>query len=184
MLSLLRIKLSILFFLIILSSHTATQKSGMTSLLYNEKGQLIADTSYRISKQQLKKFSKSENIFTKQVLDSLKITPVFLENGIPYEVIISFTVDEHSCFSNLRIEKINTKYSSVEKLIRDLANTMFINPVLQNSCKGYLKANKKKCDKYYLPIKFDCDKNLREINKGWLFYQISCPPIIDKYNQY
>ena len=182
-------KIFLLFSFLILSCHIA-QASNVASLIYNSKGQLIADTNYRISKNQLHKFISVENKLTKQILDSLKTVPLFWENGLSFKVIVSFTVDEHSCFSNLHIERImypavTTKHDSLLFVapVYSNSNFMFLNPILENSCKfkkeGF-KADKKKCEKYFLPILFGCNNNSREIKDGWLFYQKATPPINDK----
>ena len=107
-------------------------KSKIASLIYNSKGELIADSSFRITKKQLKKFVKIEARFTKQLLDSIKIAPELIQDGIGFKVIVEFDVDEHSCFSNVNIIKIPP--SPVEKFIRRHAQKTFIDQILQSSC--------------------------------------------------
>ena len=152
-------------------SNGAENNNSVSSLIYKGNGQLIADTNFRITKNQLLKFSLVEDKLTKQILDSLKIHPILLENNILFDVVISFTVDEHSCFSNLHIEKSSFKH----ELMNSGFQFMFGNAILQNSCKfkkdGF-KSDKNKCEKYYLPIHFDTSKNDRVIKNGWFYYQI------------
>ena len=172
----------------ITSCYAAQKKSRVTSLLYNSEGQLIVDTSFRITKNQLYKFSRIENKFTKQILDSLKASKIIYENGVMYEVIVSFTVDEHSYFSYLHIEKfVNFGISTLEaKAVKTDSKYMFMDAILNSSCKfmkeGF-KADKKKCEKYFLPIKFHEDSSLRIIKNGWLLYQIVPVLIEHRVNQ-
>lgn len=168
-------------------SNGAENNNLISSLIYKSNGQLIVDTNFRITKNQLLKFTRIENKLTKNILDSLKIAPVLLENGIWYEVIVSFTVDEHSCFSNLHIEKFpqweNSKREA--RTVSEFAKYMFLNAIMENSCKfrkdGF-KSDKKKCEKYFLPIKFETNEtnnNFAEIKDGWLLYKKIQPPIHD-----
>ena len=165
---------SVLLFLI---SHIVYSTSNISSLLYNRNGKLVADTSYHISKMQLSKFSLIEERFVKQILDSLKISKLLLENGIPYESIISFTVDDKSCFNHIKVETVHTSDSLVKRAVMIGSEEMIIHPLLKFSCKINLKAKEKTIEKYYLPIKFNNDKKFREIKNGWLYYHIPSEPI-------
>lgn len=157
----------------------AGNSDTLSSLIYESNGQLIADTSFRITKNQLLKFTRIESKLTMKILDSLKIAPILLENGIWFEVIVSFTVDEHSCFSNLNIEKFpQWEISKREaRTVSEYAKYMFMNAIMESSCqfkKDGFKSKKKKCEKYFLPIKFETieiNKNLSEIKNGWLLYK-------------
>ena len=159
----------------------------LSSLIYKSNGQLIADTNFRITKNQLLKFARIESKLTKKILDSLKIAPVLVENGIWYEVIVSFTVDEHSCFSNLHIEKFPQWENSNReaKTVSEYAKYMFMNAIMENSCKfkkGGFKSDKKKCEKYFLPIKFETieiNKSSAELKNGWLLYKRVQHPLHD-----
>ena len=160
-------------------SNGAENNDLVSSLIYKSNGQLIADTNFRIPRKQLIKFSKIEPKLSKQILDSLRIANVFLENGISFEVIISLTVNKHSCFSNFKIEKTTIPGTNDKKVIelctesvKEKSDTMFFNPIQQYSCKNELRAGKKRYEKYYFPIKFECVKNKREIKNGWLYYQV------------
>ena len=168
-------------------SNGAENNNLISSLIYKSNGQLIADTNFRITKNQLLKFTRIENKLTKNILDSLKIAPMLLENGVWYEVIVSFTIDEHSCFSNLHIEKFpQWENSNIgARAVSEYARYMFMNAILQSSCKfkkeGF-KSDKKKCEKYFLPIKFETNKNSAEIKDGWLLYKKVQPEFEKRVN--
>src|SRR5437016_2064284 len=125
------------FIVIFLFAFNLTYGNKPSSNLYNKKGKLIADTNFIISKKQLCKFAKIETEFTKQLLDSIKISPILREDKITFNVILSFEVDQHSCFHNPAIEKFlnNDLDSTIARAVNSYADVMSYKPIMQSSCK-------------------------------------------------
>ena len=148
--------------------------SQTTSKLYNTKGGLLADTSFKITKQQLTKWIKIEDTLTKNILNRLIYPTILFENEISGLFIISFTVDTGGIFNNFNIEKYFDKMSK-DTLQKEHIKMFAFNSTIsikyysgQFEKKGF--KTKKGSEKYYLPFDFrtNHDSTIRQIKKGWL----------------
>ncbi|MEI6851374.1 MAG: hypothetical protein WCL06_00970 [Bacteroidota bacterium] len=157
-----------------LLTFSAIGQTASISNLYYDDGRLIADTSFRISPQQLKKWTAVEDTLTKNILEKLSYPIVAKENNVFGKVIVSFTIDLTGRFNDFYLEK----YYNIKSA--DTGN-LFINRFMKSSfyaigcysgifaTKGF-KSDKDILEKYYLPINFLLNPNntYRQIKFGWL----------------
>ena len=143
--------------------------------MYNSKGQVIADTTFIITKEQLNKWINVEDSLTKMILSKLRYPDMLLENGMSGQIIISFSVDKNGMFNDFRLEKYLSELSK-DKLMIDIkfftenafGSTLFYSGDFAKQ--GFIAD--KKIEKFYIPFKFDTidDHDIREVRKGWLTF--------------
>jgi hypothetical protein len=75
------------------------------SKLYNDRGQLIADTAIKISKGQLKRFAAIEDTLINQTLTFIQYPEIELEEQIQGTTRISFTINESDSLKDFKIVK-------------------------------------------------------------------------------
>ncbi|MGZ3901230.1 MAG: hypothetical protein ACXVDC_12970, partial [Bacteroidia bacterium] len=141
------------------------------------KGRLLADTSFKITKQQLAKWTVVEDSLTKKILTRLIYPPFLNECGMVGQIIISFTVDKKGMFNDFRLEKYDSKMSK-DSLCVDIkefteagfGSTIFFSGNFTKQ--GFNAA--KQSEKYYLPITFTINPDntvrhaVRQTKNGWL----------------
>lgn len=169
----LRIFYFILFFYF--TNHIAYAGNVVSSQFYSKKGQLIVDSTFHISKQQLKKFTLIEKQLSEQLLSEIWYSYYLIHYEISFETIISFTVDENGYLSNLHLEKLK---SPDRKFENKLSQEYYVdlNKIVKHfndSIRKEIKAPKGKCQEYYLPFKFEATSNgyHRGIENGWILIQ-------------
>ncbi len=137
-----KIKLSLFFFLLVVSLQTFGQESE--TLLYNKKGELKADTTLSISKEQLNKWRAIEDLLIAKLVE-VKYSAVAEENNLSGNSIIEFEIDSSGQILNFKIK--NAVGGGLEELVKQSIKSF----TLINS----LKSQDGKVYKYYVPISFN-----------------------------
>ena len=91
--------------IILLISTTLSYGQTKKSLLYNESGKLLIDTSLCISKAQLEKWKDIEDSFIYDIISNLKYSQIAKENNLSGLSIISFDLDNSLLLKNFKILK-------------------------------------------------------------------------------
>ena len=116
------------------------------SVFYNEKGQLIADTNYKISKKQLEKFIPIEDSLSKHIAyygDYPEWSKDRIDTGT---VIVSFKINTTDTLQQVIIEKTNEKKNYLSKEVKRLFKTIRLPKT------AYSRRLRNK--KYFLAIRF------------------------------
>ena len=98
-----QMKILITLSLLVFASIGFSQSTA--SLLYNEHGQLKADTSFSISQSQLKAWKGVENLFIKELISDVQYSTFAKENDLSGLSIISFDLDSTKQLKNFKIIK-------------------------------------------------------------------------------
>ncbi len=93
--------LPILFFCLLFSFFSFGQKA---SQIYDKKGRLIADTSYSISKSQLKFLLKFEHDLIKQVNSLIWYPEACRDANLSDKITVSFQINDSGKVSNIALE--------------------------------------------------------------------------------
>lgn len=149
------------------------------SQIYDKHGRLLVDSTFQISKKQLKKFSVIEQPFADSLLKIIKYPPVYQENEINFDVILSFYLNDRGRLDSVKIEKINSDVVKAKYIIDWLRSTLIMS---DNNFSEAFKARKSKSEKYYLPLKFVLDKDagMTGIISGWVLKKQKKIALIDK----
>jgi hypothetical protein len=100
----------IVFLLVLIPCFSYSQK---VSQIYDKKGRLVADTSFSISKTQLKFFTKIEDTLIKQILHNpVEYSEIARDANVQDTLVISFIINTNGIISDIRLE--NKKYRHFE----------------------------------------------------------------------
>lgn len=142
------------------------------SKFYNRKGQLIADTTFSISKSQLKKFKSVEDTLTKQIIPGGRFWQLGFEDfNYTGNIIISFKLAGTDTLQELKIEKPARMMSFCEVHLLRALKQIHIPPMKI----AYQEKNKR----YYLALLTQMNpapylqKSKTYINDGWITYMYS-----------
>lgn len=117
------------------------------SSIYFENGQLKADSSFSISKQQFEIWKRYENAIVDQVFSAIKYPISMQENGISFYLIVSFYIGVNGEIVNLNIEKSQEQHKAYfikqfgASAIASIYGIYMSYPVLAGLGKYYLPIN-------------------------------------------
>lgn len=98
----LRLKITTLFF-VLFSLCSFAQKE---SRIYDQKGRLIADTTFSISKLQLKRFIKIEDTLLYQIMINIRYPEIERETVISNDlIVVSFTIGKDDSIRGFKLER-------------------------------------------------------------------------------
>jgi hypothetical protein len=115
------------------------------SLLYNESGQLIADTSFQLSSSEFDNWRRIESALINDIVNKLDYSAIAIAYNLNGNSIVSFEVNENGRMINFI--SIKSVGGGLEERVKIIVNSFS----LLNS----LKPKKGKTSKYYLALSFN-----------------------------
>lgn len=98
----LRLKIVTLFFVLFSISSFAQKESK----IYDKKGRLIADTTFSISKLQLKRFIKIEDTLLYQIMINIRYPEIERETVISNDlIVVSFTIGKDDSIRGFKLRE-------------------------------------------------------------------------------
>jgi hypothetical protein len=170
-----------LAFIFVIIPFLAFSQKKTESKFYDNKGSLIADPSYKITKKQLKTFLKVEDSILNCYLKNLKYPAKAHEYGLESIFILTFSIDKKT----RKLYNINgiVPGKKSEKFMQAFLNEFLrINPICYPENNSY-KQLKNKTNIYYLPFKFKIKNNEDPkliIENGYIFMQVVRKPIFER----
>lgn len=134
------------FTIIILVFISCNNFAQNISNIYNDKGQLLLDTNYRITQSQLLKWSKNETPLLLRISQNIIYPQIYRESGITGYAIVSFNCDSSMTITNLTIQFESNELfgkASLDAIIK-----------FENTLVNFLRNNSGIPQIYYIPIVF------------------------------
>lgn len=139
--------------------------SAQTSSLYNAKGQLLADTSFRVSPMQAEMFAKVETQLLDCITQELVYPMPLWQIGVETNVIISFSIDPNGFMNDFRLE--NPQGTNDERLVSQYLLKKLIDCNFRYT--GF-RGSSKRSDIFHLPFHLDLmNGEIARIEAGWIF---------------
>jgi len=137
----------------------ATSISNDTLQIYDVYNRLIADTTFSISKKQLKRLAPFENILISELVNQLHYPEIGLEALLQGTVIVSFTISDSGKLQAFKVEKTPAKAPILgEEVIRVLEKIPVLTPFNVRGIKG---------EKYYIAVNFMIPKRKIDSENGF-----------------
>ena len=116
-------------------------------IFYNEKGQLIADTNYKINKKQLEKFIPIEDSLAKYIWYNMDFPEWSKDRIDTGNIIVSFKINTTDSLQQIRIEKTYEKKNYLSNEVKRVFKTIRLP---KSAYSKYLRDKK-----YFLAIRFE-----------------------------
>ena len=176
-------KIYIVFVLALYPMLLCAQKAHQ-SYLYNDKGQLLIDTSFCITNDQLIEWKEAEKEIISEIVHSISYPPIASENDIAGKVIIRFVCDTFEIKNISIINRSKNIAPLEESAIQGFKKaTKYIHSTLtRNTTITHTERIKHGVGAYYIVLDFSIlpYKQFLEKNKGTIPIIVISDPFYDR----